>query len=234
MKNRVNIFKLLFKILFILFFIIILIIIIYLNIGQYKADSICSKQFTENFYESNGYYTHDNDQKNGIIFYTGAKVEPEAYAYLSLVEDVNIYIIKSPFNIAFLNQNKASDVIDDNEDVQQWYVAGHSLGGVVANNYAQNNSNDITGVIYLASYPTGQQNSELEYLSIYGTNDLVVGDYTNKKNLFLEEETEYVEIAGGNHSQFGCYGLQKGDGDADISEGKQHETVIKSIENFID
>ncbi len=234
MKKRVNIFKLLFEILFILFFIVILIIILYLNIGQYNADVVCSKLFSESFYEKNGYYIHDNNEKKGIIFYTGAKVEPDAYAYLSLVENVNIYIIESPFNIAFLNQNKSSDIIDENNDIEQWYIAGHSLGGVVANNYAQNNSKEFDGVIYLASYPTGQLNEELDYLSIYGTNDLVLGDYSDKKDLFLEENTQFVEVDGGNHSQFGCYGFQKGDGKPDVTEEEQHKIVIENIENFID
>lgn len=42
-----------------------------------------------------------------------------------------------------------------------------------------------------------------------------------------------VEIAGGNHAQFGNYGAQKGDPPATISAAEQQAQAVSAIETFI-
>ena len=44
--------------------------------------------------------------------------------------------------------------------------------------------------------------------------------------------TEYV-INGGNHAQFGAYGIQSGDGIATISPENQRDQTEKAILDFI-
>lgn len=208
--------------------------LIYLNINQYSASAESEELFNTNAVEVNDYYEIDHDSNVGLIFYPGAKVDSQAYAYLSEVEEANIYIADFPFNFAFFNPNIAQVIIEDNNDVDEWYVAGHSLGGVFAYNFAQNNLDEISGVVFLASYPAEKipEESPLKVLSLYGGNDGVVGSYDEKLELFNDNSTLY-EIEGANHSQFGDYGLQKGDNEAEISKEEQHQVIVEQIAEFI-
>ncbi|MBP1578455.1 MAG: hypothetical protein J6B57_00020 [Oscillospiraceae bacterium] len=43
-----------------------------------------------------------------------------------------------------------------------------------------------------------------------------------------------LEIPGGNHAGFGCYGKQSGDGESDITAGEQWDITEKAIREFVD
>lgn len=80
---------------------------------------------------------------SGIIMYPGAFTEPTAYIprYAQLAEQgIAVYIIRSPFNFALFDINRANRIIRENPSVEHWFVAGHSLGGVAACEYAKNPS----------------------------------------------------------------------------------------------
>jgi len=49
----------------------------------------------------------------------------------------------------------------------------------------------------------------------------------------LPDDTDWVEIKGGNHSQFGWYGFQDGDNEAEISREKQQSMIVDSINKFL-
>lgn len=175
----------------------------------------------------------------GFIFYPGAKVEPESYAPICRAiaeQGYEVAILDVPFNIALLGQNKAEKVMKDYPEITNWAVGGHSLGGVAASNFASKN-NAVDGVILLASYPMNDHLKQMNkyVLSVWGSKDGVV----NFKELIkakekLPKDTQYVEIEGANHSQFGDYGLQKGDHEALISSDKQMERTYKNIVKFLD
>ena len=40
-------------------------------------------------------------------------------------------------------------------------------------------------------------------------------------------------IDGGNHAQFGCYGIQQGDGKASVSPEYQRKVTVEEISEFI-
>jgi hypothetical protein len=50
----------------------------------------------------------------------------------------------------------------------------------------------------------------------------------------LSGQTAYFEIVGGNHAGFGCYGPQKGDGEALISASVQQEQMVTLIHAYLD
>lgn len=45
----------------------------------------------------------------------------------------------------------------------------------------------------------------------------------------LPDVTIFAVIEGGNHSNFGYYGFQKGDGESQITREVQHEHVVKLL-----
>lgn len=176
----------------------------------------------------------------GFVFYPGGKVEHEAYAVLArkLAEnDIVACIVEMPFRLAVLNANGVKAVFPEYQNVKKWYLGGHSLGGAMAAEYIRKNPDDhgIKGLILLAAYGTKDISaSKLPTLSIYGSQDQVL----NMKNYhagkaFLPEGYREVVIEGGNHAQFGNYGIQKGDGLPAISKDKQMDLTVNAILEFI-
>ena len=165
-----------------------------------------------------------------LIFYPGAKVDEAAYAPLlhRLAEsDMDVFLVKMPFHLAFFGANKADDVLDT-YNYARWYIGGHSLGGVMAVEYAADH--DLQGVILLASYPTKAVDEPM--LLLYGTEDGVLNmDRVEEASRFGAVETAVIE--GGNHANFGNYGEQAGDKAAAISAEEQQEETVSAIEAWL-
>ncbi len=182
---------------------------------------------------SNGLFLDGKGNETALIFYPGAKVEYTSYLpmFTELADEgIDCYLVEMPFNFAFLGMDSADAVIN-NSTYNHYFIAGHSLGGVVASEYA--NSTDTTdGVILLASYPTKQTTEPV--LSIYGSEDKVLNleKYGQAKPLIKGNFTEFI-INGGNHAQFGCYGNQSGDGTANITAENQQNQTVFEILSFI-
>lgn len=176
----------------------------------------------------------------GIVFYPGGKVKAESYAPLAYELSKKGYIvsvIKMPLHLAVLAPNKANKYIKSKKEIEQWVIMGHSLGGAMAATYAENNSNKLKALILLAAYPANSvdlSNNELEVLSIYTSEDKIADkDRILESKERLPESTKFIEIKGGNHSYFGSYGLQKGDGEATITEEEQRRMIIEYIVDFL-
>ncbi len=208
-----------------------------------------------------------------IVFYPGGKVEFSAYGGLMYTLAAKGYICvipRMPENLAFLKIEAVDEIrknyADDITTVGDidWYLAGHSLGGVAAARYlaeqaaagnvssgdgesagaAENGKGGsegspevggFKGLILCASYPADDL-SELgiSLLSIRGSNDGVLNLNKYEKNKkFWPSHAEEKVIDGGIHSFFGCYGIQKGDGEPDITNVQQLETTAEMIDEWI-
>ena len=180
----------------------------------------------------------DSHAEVGISFYPGAKVEPAAYVPLaSKLADEGYYCVieKMPFNLAFFNIDAASSARAEAPDVQEWWLAGHSLGGVAAAQYASSHENDVRGVIFLASYSAVDlSGTDMDCLTVYGEADGVINRAAladNAGNLPASART--VVIEGGNHAGFGDYGAQKGDGSPSLSADEQQQRTASLISDLI-
>ena len=167
-----------------------------------------------------------------LIFYPGAKVEAEAYAPMLRMlagQGMDVCLIRMPFHLAFFGMGRAGDVTREHQ-YSRWYIGGHSLGGAMAANYAAGHSDELAGVILFAAYPTKPLAKSLTVISIYGTEDgvLRMGKVTEGRSYAQGPLYEYA-IEGGNHAGFGCYGEQKGDGEARISAEEQQQTAVEYI-----
>ena len=185
-------------------------------------------------------YMYDGPGKDtALIFYPGAKVEDIAYAPLLkqlAASGIDCFLVKMPCNLAIFGKDRAEDVLDEfGDDYKNWYLAGHSLGGAMAAEYASQNADCLQGLIFLASYSTKDlSDTQLKVLSLYGSEDQVLNKDKVVQGRELMPET-YVEheIVGGNHAQFGDYGVQKGDGTATISAEEQQQETVQQILTFI-
>ena len=163
-----------------------------------------------------------------VIFYPGAKVESEAY--LPLLEQikqtgVTCILVHMPFHMAIFDANAAEDVMEQFPDIQHWYMAGHSMGGAMASQFASDHPEEIDGLILLGAYIYGDYPAE-KTLTVYGSLNQSVADH-------IDYTENIVEIEGGNHAQFGNYGPQKGDLPATISAEEQQRQTVCAIEEFM-
>ena len=185
----------------------------------------------------NGLFLDGPGNDSALIFYPGAKIEYISYlpVFMELANDgVDCFIVEMPANLAFLGADSADSIIGgDKYSYDEWYISGHSLGGVAASSYAINHKDKISGLILLASYPVDDLGN-MSVLSIYGSNDKTLNKetYDKSKELMDYNLTEYV-IDGGNHAQFGSYGKQSGDGVATISPENQRIQTEMEILEFI-
>lgn len=176
----------------------------------------------------------------GFIFYPGAKVEASAYAAMAkgiAAKGFPVFIADLPFNLAILSPNHADQIIHDHPEIKRWIIGGHSLGGVMASDYALGHEN-VEGLVLLASYPqskTDLSKTSLNVLSIWGGND-GVADLEKVKNAkkSMPSDAEFIEIKGGNHGGFGEYGHQKGDGDSSLPGNQQIQDTIGYVAAFLE
>ena len=115
--------------------------------------------------------------------------------------------------MAIFDVNAAEDVMAQFPEIRHWYLAGHSMGGAMASQFAAGHRDQVDGLILLGAYLYGEYPSA-DTLTVYGS-----------LNQSVEDKIDYtehvVEIDGGNHAQFGSYGLQRGDPPAAITPQEQ-------------
>ena len=190
--------------------------------------------------EHNGFITFEPaDQRSttGFIFYPGGRVDYRAYAPVLreiAEEGYFVAVAKVNLNLAIFDTNAADEVIAGNPQIVHWAVGGHSVGGVAAGIYAGEHQEIVRGIVFWASYPANDslKDSNILTLSLRGTQDGLTteADIAAARGL-LPPETKYVTIDGGNHSQFGSYGLQPGDNPATISPEEQwNQTVDATVQ----
>lgn len=221
--------------------ILIIILIFGIYFGNYYHGVLVDDYLVSNenvMVDENDYlsFIPKDEIKGGIILYPGAKVEYSAYSelmYKLALEGYASFIVEMPLNFAIFGINKADEIIEDYKSIDKWYLMGHSLGGAIVSSYANKHIDDIEGVILLAAYSTSDL-SETKVLSIYGSNDLVLSKDKYEENK-INLGSNFVEsiIDGGNHANFGSYGVQSGDGEATIEQDLQIDLTIQSILDFI-
>lgn len=184
------------------------------------------------------YLKNEELPKVGVIFYPGGKVESDAYSlFLRRIsqEGYAVFLVDMPFNLAVFDIDAAEDVIDDNPEINEWYLVGHSLGGSMAAIFAEKTEKELAGLILLAAYSTANlSQTDLPVLTLYGSEDKVISqDKQLEYRDMLPDNSIEIVIQGGNHAQFGNYGLQKGDGKPTITSQEQQAITTQRIHSFI-
>lgn len=204
-----------------------------------KALSSDSQTYVTIEYGWATFYPADNPRpETGFIFYPGGKVDYRAYAPLmKMIADEGYFVVVMPvpLNLAMFDINVAARIQAQYPEIKNWFVGGHSLGGVAASSYGGSHP-DIKGVVLWASNPADDalKINNTPTLSIYGTQDgLFTFDMVESSRALLPSDAMFVSIEGGNHAQFGSYGFQSGDNEASISSEEQWVQTVKATVEFM-
>jgi pimeloyl-ACP methyl ester carboxylesterase len=176
----------------------------------------------------------------GLILYPGGRIDPRAYApaaHALARQGYLVVIAPMPLNLAVLAPDRAADVIAAFPEIGRWAVAGHSLGGAMAARFAYQNPEIVQGLVLWAAYPASTDDLSgyaLAVTSISGTLDgLSTPTKIAASRTLLPARTRWVAIEGGNHAQFGWYGLQPGDGTAAISREEQQKQIVAATADLL-
>ena len=174
-----------------------------------------------------------------LVFYPGGFVDYNSYKPLmaSLAsKGIMCILYKMPLNLAFFNIIAPRGIKDKFPEIKNWYIGGHSLGGLCSSFYLYFKKNEFKGLILLGSYTTLDfSNTDLKVISILGTEDKVINmERYNKSKANYPEDFSEIKIEGGCHSYFGMYGLMKNDGTPSISNIEQIEYTANELSKLID
>ena len=186
----------------------------------------------------NGSLAFVSDNANiGIALYPGGLVDYKSYAPLAdglASHNILCIILDIKSQIPLLEEKIAEDTENQYPNIDHWYIAGHSMGGLAAVSYYSKYYNYLDGLILLASYSNIDiSNINKKVLSIYGTNDEVLNkkmyeDCHNNLPLNCKE----IVIEGGCHSYFADYGI-KGEEVPLITLESQTNITVNSIVDFV-
>lgn len=220
--------------------------LVWANTG-YSASSEAQEALKQADLDNGDWYAFDTtDERSapsvGVILYPGKRAPAEAYALiaqqLSKESGALVVVTRAPLNLPILDQDAAADVIAAYPDVKRWVVGGHSLGGISAASLAKNNLPQVEGLLLWASYPsraTDLSEDKIEVSSIYGSQDgFVTRQRVTEAQARLPANTTYVEIEGANHSYFGDYGAQRGDGEPTLSREEARRVIVGASVDLIE
>ena len=130
-----------------------------------------------------------------IIFYPGAKVE--GAAYLPLLDQLRrtgltCILVEMPFRMAIFDINAAEDVMAQFPEIRHWYLAGHSMGGAMASQFAAGHRDQVDGLILLGAYLYGEYPSA-DTLTVYGSLNQSVEDEIDYTENVVEQQARTVE-----------------------------------------
>ncbi|MGO2003886.1 alpha/beta hydrolase [Arthrobacter rhombi] len=179
-----------------------------------------------------------NASSTGFVFYPGARVEALAYRDLLAplaAEGITVVILKEPLGLSIIDSGQAGPLLSKHPLITRWAVGGHSLGGVSAGIFAEDEP-QVSGLILWGSYPVSDLSriDRLSGLSISGSDDGLSTPATVRDAVpLLPRPTTSVVIDGGIHAYFGNYGPQPGDGTPQTGRASAQEQILGATQEFL-
>ena len=179
---------------------------------------------------------------SGLVFIVGAGVSPEAYAPMlrpMAAQGYPIFVVALPYRIAPFERHKtaavdrARSIIENEKSAENWVIAGHSLGGALVCRLAEGSLSKVKAMVLIGtSHPKtiDLSDARIPITKVFAGNDgIATVEMINSTKHLLPTATRWVEIKGGNHSQFGHYGHQPFDGSPTISREEQQAAARAAL-----
>jgi len=175
-----------------------------------------------------------------LVYYPGGLVRPQAYEWLGralAADGVQTVIPVFPLDLAVTGINRADALIRKFGEGKTVIIAGHSLGGAMAAQYARGHTDQVSALVLMGAYPAGNVNlrdTSLPVLSLLAENDRVAEPTAVRDGLNrLPADTQLMVIPGAVHSFFGRYGPQTGDGLPTVTRAAAEAEILKAVRVFL-
>ena len=173
----------------------------------------------------------------GFIIYPGVKADERSYAYIAQQlnkEGHTVIIPNIPLHMAVYGPEQGLAIMEDNPQIEKWFLIGHSLGGLPISQIAAEQPEKLEGVAFVASLMIlDLSNTDISAIRITAEHDGVMPDKMMESNLnYLPENSVSVVIEGANHNQFGAYWHPGFDGTATITWKEQQDQMVALILDF--
>lgn len=185
-----------------------------------------------------GFVPRAGDARTALVFYSGGKVEPAAYAPAAqaiAAAGYPVFIAEMPLNLAVLAPDAAAAIIRANPGIDRWVLAGHSLGGAMVTSFVAGHPGEGDGIALWASYPNADLSVlPLAAVSAWGSLDAGAARMGGARvRAELPPGADFIEIPGGNHEQMGWYTGQLNDPPATISREAQQAAVVGATPDLL-
>ncbi|CAM3657411.1 alpha/beta hydrolase [Deinococcus frigens] len=180
------------------------------------------------------------EAKTLLVYYPGGLVRPQAYEWLGralAADGVQTVIPVFHLDLAVTGINRADALIKKFGLGKSVIIAGHSLGGAMAAQYARGHTDQLNGMILMGAYPAGNvslRDTTLPVLSLLAQQDKVANPADVRGGLNrLPASAQLTVIPGAVHSFFGRYGPQKGDGLPTVTHAAAEDEILKVVRAFL-
>jgi pimeloyl-ACP methyl ester carboxylesterase len=178
--------------------------------------------------------------KTLLVYYPGGLVRPQAYEWLGralAADGVQTVIPVFPLDLAVTGVGRADALIQKFGAGKTVVIAGHSLGGAMAAQYARDHTAPLNGLILMGAYPAGNvslKETDLPVLSLLAERDGVAAPDDVRGGLNrLPASARLTVIPGAVHSFFGRYGPQKGDGLPTVTRAAAEAEILRAVRTFL-
>ncbi len=175
-----------------------------------------------------------------LVYYPGGLVRPQAYEWLGralAADGVQTVIPAFPLDLAVTGINRADALIRKFGGGKTVVLAGHSLGGAMAAQYAKSHTGQLDGLVLMGAYPAGNvslRDTRLPVLSLLAEFDGVAAPTDVRGGLGrLPASAQLTVIPGAVHSFFGRYGPQKNDGLPTVTRAAAEAAILQEVRAFM-
>ncbi len=184
-----------------------------------------------------------SEVRAGLIFYHGAETDPRVYGrpLRAIAEQGYLVVaVTMPRYLAVMAPNQADEVMELHRKIGQWVIAGHSMGGAMAAQYALGHPQQIAGVLLWDAYPPKNVDlTDADFLvgQIYRTDEKgVAPENFREVEHLLPDNAMLVPIAGADHTYFGDYILapHRPTPEASITVDEQQAVIIAASLQFLE
>lgn len=149
---------------------------------------------------------------HGLLIMHGALIKPESYArtaaYFAAL-GYTVYLPRGFARLSILAVDRAAARLDE-LGVEDWFVIGHSMGGLSALTLVERHALRPRAVaLWASAMPADFSSLDVPILFLWGDADgLLPPDRLEDARARLPASVRYVTVAGGNHRDFAMYSHQ--------------------------
>ncbi len=174
-----------------------------------------------------------------LILYPGGLVRPQAYEWLGralAADGVDTWVPEMPVDLAVLAKDRADALLPVLPQGVPVVLAGHSLGGAMAADYASRHADRLAGLVLLGAYPAEDVRVQAAWsaLSLAAEHDGLASRAKVQAGLGrLPAGSRLVTVPGAVHAFFGRYGPQAGDGLSTVSRAEAEAGIVAAVRAYL-